>query len=258
MFDRLLPYLAADILNSQRFGVWENVGFYVPQIPNACCLAHSYHQQPHRSILPLLSHASSQYDISHLNLPVPRNKDILSCVLSCLFHHVSAPLFIGWSPNNICFCWIQRYKQYTRQPAGTRKKWIPSPREASPTRWGWKNQRRGWREENLAGRKHIHNIIYPPIYMIYPALNHHSVRGFPSHVCLPETRLSKKHELIGGFCQQKYVLIATYWNFECCPVFQNTIWLFNSSPCKITMLLIGKPLFLWAIYTMAMLVIARG
>jgi len=74
--------LAADILNSQRFGVWENVGFYVPQIPNACCLTHSCHQQPHRSILPLRSHASSQYDISHLNLPVPRNKGI--CLVYCL------------------------------------------------------------------------------------------------------------------------------------------------------------------------------
>ena len=100
-----------------------------------------------------------------LKSPCSSKQRHMSCVLSCLFHHVSAP-FIGWSPNNTCFCWIQRYKQYTSQPAGTRKKWIPSPREASPTRWGWKNQRRGWREENLAGRKHnIHNIIYPPIYI---------------------------------------------------------------------------------------------
>ena len=38
-----------------------------------------------------------------------------------------------------------------------------------------------------------------------------------------------------------------------------TIWLFNSSPWKITMLLrTGNHLFLWAIYTMAMLVITRG
>ena len=38
-----------------------------------------------------------------------------------------------------------------------------------------------------------------------------------------------------------------------------TIWLFNSLPWKITMLLSSvSHLFQWAIYTMAMLVITRG
>ena len=45
----------------------------------------------------------------------------------------------------------------------------------------------------------------------------------------------------------------------CLKDFPYTLWLFNSSPWKITMLLIGKPsISISAIYTMAMLVITRG
>lgn len=40
-------------------------------------------------------------------------------------------------------------RPWFERPAETRRIWIPSPREASPSRWGWRIRQRGWREENL-------------------------------------------------------------------------------------------------------------